>query len=62
MNDKSRQFIFVAMPVFIVAFFVLALTIICPWRWVTALVQIPAWGALIYWQYICRDYYELLDL
>ena len=61
MNAETRQFIFTALPVMIACFFTIALTLICPWRWVTALVQIPVWGALIWWVYALKNYYDLLE-
>ena len=61
MKDETKSFLFTAMPVIIAAFFTIALTLICPWTWVTALVQIPVWAALIWWTYALRNYYNLLD-
>lgn len=60
MNDETRTFLFTALPVMIAAFFTIALTLICEARWVTALVQIPVWGALIWWVYALKNYYDLL--
>ena len=61
MNEETRTFLFTALPVMIAAFFTIALTLICPTRWITALVQIPVWGALIWWVYALKNYYDLLE-
>ena len=58
MNDDLRTFLFTAMPVMIACFFTIALTLICTTRWVTALVQIPVWGALLWWVYALKNYYS----
>lgn len=60
MDERILQFLFTAMPVIIAAFFTVSLTLICPWKWVTALVQIPVWVALIWWTYALRNYYNML--
>ena len=61
MKDDTRIFLFTALPVMIACFFTIALTLICEVRWITALVQIPVWGALVWWVYALKNYYDLLS-
>lgn len=61
MNDDTEIFIFTALPIIIAAFFTIALTLICDSRWITALVQVPVWIALVWWVYALRSYYLTLD-
>ena len=61
MKEDTKTFIFTALPVIIAAFFTIAVTLISENKWITALVQIPAWLALIWWVYALRNYYVLLD-
>lgn len=58
----NREIALTALPIVLAGFLIICLTLICPWRWVTALVQIPVWVALVWWQYAIREYYNLLDL
>lgn len=58
MKDDTRIFLFTAMPVIIACFFTVSLTLICEVRWITALVQIPVWGALVWWVYALKNYYN----
>ena len=52
MKDDTREFILYVMPVIIMAFLIIAITLICDNKWITALVQIPAWAGLILWMWI----------
>ena len=61
MREDTKVFIFTTLPVMIACFFTVALTLICTARWLTALVQIPVWGALIWWTYTLRNFYDILD-
>ena len=61
MNEDTRNFIFTALPIMIACFFTIAITLICDNKWITALVQIPVWGALVWWVYALRSYFDLLD-
>ena len=61
MNEDLRTFLFTALPVMIAAFFTIALTLICETRWITALVQIPVWGALVWWVYALKNYFNLIE-
>jgi len=61
MNEDLRTFLFTALPVMIAAFFTIALTLICETRWITALVQIPVWGALVWWVYALKNYFGLIE-
>lgn len=61
MNEDTKTFIFSALPVVIAAFFTIAITLICDSKWITALVQVPVWLAIIWWVYALRDYYNILD-
>lgn len=61
MNEDAKIFLFAVTPVVIAMFFCIALTLICPWTWVTAAVQIPVWLVMIWWVYALRGYYDILD-
>ena len=61
MNEDTKTFIFSALPVVIAAFFTIAITLICDSKWITALVQVPVWLAIIWWVYALRGYYNILD-
>jgi hypothetical protein len=59
--ENIKQYVFAVMPVLITAFFVISLTLICETRWLIALIQIPAWIALIWWLYMAKQMYELIN-
>ena len=58
MNDDSREFILYAMPVVIIAFLIIAITLISNSKWITALVQVPAWAGLVLWMWIRHKWFE----
>jgi len=60
-KDYIKLYIFTVMPVLITAFFVISLTLICEIRWLIALIQIPAWAALVWWLYMAREALGLAD-
>ena len=60
MEKEVKNYIFAVMPILVTAFFVITLTLICEIRWLIALVQLPAWIALVWWLYMAKENYELL--
>ena len=58
MNDDSREFILYAMPVMVIAFLIISITLISDSKWITALVQIPAWAGLILWMWIRHKWFD----
>ena len=60
MEKEVKNYIFAVMPILVTAFFVITLTLICEVRWLIALVQLPAWVALVWWLYMAKENYELL--
>lgn len=59
--DNVKQYVFAVMPILITAFFIISLTLICEKRWLIALIQIPAWIALVWWLYMAKETYELIN-
>lgn len=52
-----RRYFFDICPILVTAFFIITLTLICSTRWLIALVQLPAWGLLIWWLFAKEEYY-----
>lgn len=60
MKMETKQYIFAVMPILVMAFFVISLTLLCDNKWIVAIVQIPAWIALVWWLYMAKENYELI--
>ena len=60
MEKELKDYIFAVMPIIVTAFFVIVVTLISPNKWLTAVLQIPAWIALIWWLYMAKENYELM--
>lgn len=58
MKDDTREFILYVMPVIIMAFLIIAITVISESKWITASIQIPAWLGLILWIWIRYKWFE----
>ena len=58
--DKKKliEFLYMTLPVTITCFFVVVLTAICTNRLVIILVQLPAWGSLLWWLYMTKEIYN----
>ena len=60
MSKELKNYIFAVMPIIVMAFFVIVVTLISPNKWLTAAIQIPAWIALVWWLYMAKENYELM--
>jgi len=58
MKGDIKEYIFTVMPVLVTAFFVISLTLICETRWLIALIQLPAWIALVWWLYMAQSEWD----
>ena len=58
--DKAKiiEFLYMTLPVTITCFFVIVLTAICTSRWLTIVIQLPAWVALLWWLYMTKEIYN----
>ena len=59
MKDDTKEFILYVMPIVIMAFLIIAITLICNNKWITALVQIPAWAGIVLWIWIRYKWFEV---
>ena len=57
-SEEVKKFLFTVMPILISAFTILSITLICNHKWLTALIQIPVWLALIWWLYMKEEFFD----
>ena len=57
-SDDFKKYLFQVMPILISAFTILSITLISNHKWLTALVQIPIWIALIWWLYAKENFFD----
>lgn len=60
-SEYVKEVVFTMLPALIGCFFSIVVTLVCDQRWLAALLQLPVWGAVVWWIYALRNYYKIIN-